>query len=40
MKRRNKLKAFLFNITPRVYILHDVIFIRWMDKEFYILKDY
>ena len=36
-KIRKKIRIFLWNITPRVYICRDVYLVKWVGKE-YIIK--
>jgi len=35
-----RVKKFLFDITPRIYRLPTVTYIRWMDKEFIINRSF
>ena len=39
MKIINELKIFLYGLIPSVHNLQQVIYIRWMDRDWYIRKD-
>lgn len=39
MKIINELKIFLYRLIPNVHNLQQVIYIRWMDRDWYIRKN-